>query len=58
MRKIPVARRFAVWGDELLGYDRPKPERKWWFDLEEVEGRLVIPKVAGRRGDNRPGAAD
>ena len=54
MRNIPLARRFAVWGDELLGYDKPKPEDKWWFDLEEVDGVLRIPPYAGDRGNHKP----
>ena len=54
MRNIPPARRFAVWGDELLGYDKPKLENKWWFDLEDVEGTLQVPPHAGHRGNNKP----
>ena len=54
MRNIPFARRYAVWGDELLGYDKPKLEHKWWFDLEDVDGVLETPKYSGERGDNKP----
>ena len=54
MRTIPFARRFAVWGDELMGYGKPKLENKWWFDLEDVDGVLQIPPYAGRRGNNKP----
>ncbi|MBW1720836.1 MAG: reductive dehalogenase [Deltaproteobacteria bacterium] len=55
MRNIPPTRRFAVWGDDLLGYGEPKLENKWWFDLEVMEdGRIRIPDRAGERGDNRP----
>jgi reductive dehalogenase len=38
-----LARRFAIWGDDLLGYGKPRPENKWWFDLTEIDGRLQIP---------------
>ena len=38
-----MARRLGVWGDDLLRYGRPDPRRKWWLDLEEVEGVLKIP---------------
>jgi hypothetical protein len=38
-----LARRIAVWGDDLFGYGKPRPEEKWWFDLEEVDGVLRIP---------------
>ncbi len=53
MRHFPFARRFAVLGDELLGYDKPKLENKWWLDLEIVDGAFKIPPHAGNRGDNK-----
>ncbi len=43
MRHSSVARRFAIWGNDLLGYGKPKPETKWWLDLEDVDGELRIP---------------
>jgi reductive dehalogenase len=43
VRHSSLARRFAIWGDDLLGYGAPKPENKWWLDLEEVDGVLRIP---------------
>jgi reductive dehalogenase len=43
MRNIPPARRLAAWGDDLLGYGKPKPEWKWWLDIEDVEGKLRVP---------------
>jgi len=54
MRNIPMARRYAVWGDDLLGYGQPKKENKWWLDLEEVDGKLTIPSEAGIRGNHKP----
>jgi hypothetical protein len=54
MRNIPFVRRFAVWGDDLLGYGKPKPEYKWWFDLEDVDGVLRVPIRSGERGNNKP----
>jgi reductive dehalogenase len=54
MRNIPLVRRFAIWGDDLMGYGKPKPKNKWWFDLEEVDGILRIPHRAGERIINRP----
>ena len=53
MRHFPFARRYAVWGDELLGYDKPKLENKWWLDLEIVDGAFKIPPHAGNRGNNK-----
>jgi reductive dehalogenase len=43
MRRIPAARRLAIWGDDLLGYGKPHYEEKWWLDLEDVDGVLRIP---------------
>jgi reductive dehalogenase len=53
MRHFPFARGYAVWGDELFGYDKPKLENKWWLDLEIVDGAFKIPSHAGNRGDNK-----
>jgi reductive dehalogenase len=44
MRNLPPARRLAVWGDDLLGYGKESPEDKWWLDLEDQDGELVVPK--------------
>jgi hypothetical protein len=43
MRHSSLARRIAIWGDDLLGYGKPNYENKWWFDLEDVDGVLQIP---------------
>jgi reductive dehalogenase len=56
VRNSSLARRFAVWGDDLFGYGAPKPENKWWFDLELVDGVLRIPPGAPKtenRGLNK-----
>jgi reductive dehalogenase len=46
MRHSSAARKFGIWGDDLLGYGKPHYENKWWFDLEDVngDGVLSIPK--------------
>ncbi len=44
MRHSSIARSIAIWGDDLLGYGNPHPEKKWWIDLEDVDGILKIPK--------------
>jgi reductive dehalogenase len=56
MRNVPAARRFAVWGDDLMGYGQPKPEDKWWFDLEDIngDGQLTFPERSGNRGNRKP----
>lgn len=55
MRNFPFARNFAVLGDELLGYDQPHLEGKWWIDYEDVDGVIRIAPHAGQRGNNREG---
>ena len=49
MREVPFARNFAVAADDWLGYGRPDPRRKWWFDLEEKDGLLRIPRARGQK---------
>jgi reductive dehalogenase len=45
VRNSSLARSIAVRADDLLGYGKPKPENKWWFDLEDVDGVLQIPTM-------------
>ncbi|MCS7280954.1 MAG: reductive dehalogenase [Desulfobacterota bacterium] len=44
IRRSSIARRLAIWGDDLLGYGKPDLRKKWWFDLEEREGLIQLPK--------------
>ena len=46
MRNVKFARRFGIWGDDLLGFGKPDNKNKWWFDLEDKngDGNLTIPK--------------
>ena len=44
VRKSSLARSIAVRADDLMGYGKSRPEKKWWFDLEDVDGVLQIPK--------------
>lgn len=43
LRNLPWTRRPAIWFDDLLGYGQPRPERRWWFSLEDVVGTLTVP---------------
>ncbi len=45
MRNVPMARRFGIWGDDLMGYGKADDTNKWWFDLEDElgDGVLSIP---------------
>jgi hypothetical protein len=51
MRHVPPARRFGVWGDDLMGYGRPDPKKKWWLDLENVDGVIQKPRDKKEKGD-------
>jgi hypothetical protein len=46
MRHVGPARKFGVWGDDLMGYGKPHYDNKWWFDFEDVngDGILTVPK--------------
>jgi reductive dehalogenase len=43
VRHSGLARNVARWADDFMGYGKPTPENKWWFDLEDVNGILRIP---------------
>jgi reductive dehalogenase len=49
MRKVPLARNLAIWGDDLMGYGKPDPTAKWWLDLEDVNGVLRVPDNTNER---------
>jgi reductive dehalogenase len=49
MRHVPPARRLGVWGDDMMGYGRPDPKRKWWLDLEDIDGEVQVPPVTANR---------
>lgn len=42
VRTSSLARSIAVWADDLFGYGNPRYEKKWWFDLDDVDGILKI----------------
>ena len=44
LRNVPLTRRLAIRADDRFGYGRPDPERKWWLDLEAVDGEWKIPR--------------
>lgn len=46
VRRVPVIRSLVVKADDMLGYGKPKPESKWWLDLEDVDGALRKTSVA------------
>lgn len=44
VRHFPFTRRMAIWADDLMGYGKPRAKRKWWLDLELVNGELKVPQ--------------
>ncbi|MCP4691191.1 MAG: reductive dehalogenase, partial [Desulfobacterales bacterium] len=52
MRNAPFTRRLGIWADDLMGYGKPKPDQKWWLDLERVNGVLHPPRKKGKEMAN------
>jgi reductive dehalogenase len=42
VRRSSLARSLAVWADDLLGYGKPDAGKKWWYDLEDIEGNGIF----------------
>jgi ferredoxin len=40
----PLLVPFSIWLDDKLGNGNPNPAKKWWLDLEIVDGVSVVPK--------------
>lgn len=40
LRHAPISRGLAIKADDLMGYGKPDPARKWWLDLEDESGEL------------------
>jgi reductive dehalogenase len=53
MRHVPLARNFGIWGDDLLGYGNPDDRKKWWLELEELDGELHIPPSSAEKKDHQ-----
>jgi epoxyqueuosine reductase QueG len=43
VQRSGIARRFAIQTSKILKPDKANLEDKWWFDIEEVDGKLRIP---------------
>jgi reductive dehalogenase len=54
IHRTPFLNRLIARMDDALGYGRPEKKSKWWFDLEEVDGRLVVPKSSSNGVDDPP----
>ena len=51
MRHSALARSLAIWGDDLLGYGKPDYSKKWWFDLEDVNGDGILTIPANKKSE-------
>ncbi|SVD96133.1 uncharacterized protein METZ01_LOCUS448987, partial [marine metagenome] len=50
--KLPFSRSFLIWLDDVLGYGIPNPIKKWWLDLEIVNGSVQKAKKTSNKGLN------
>ena len=39
-----IASKLLLWMDDFMGYGKPMQKDKWWFDLEEINGKLYVPE--------------
>jgi reductive dehalogenase len=51
MRHSALARSLAIWGDDFLGYGKPDYSKKWWFDLEDVNGDGILTVPANKKSE-------
>lgn len=42
IRRFGFTRGAAIWADDMMGYGKPRLKRKWWLDLEDVDGVLQV----------------
>ncbi len=47
--KLPWTRRTLIWLDDVMKYGVRNRIKKWWFDLEIVEGKVVKPEAVSER---------
>jgi ferredoxin len=55
VRHIPATRSIVVKADDIMGYGKPKPEWKWWFDLEIADGAYGVPLSRRAETKNKTG---
>lgn len=48
--QMPFTRRFLARLDDWLGHGRRNTVKRWWLDLEVVDGKVVKPKGVNERG--------
>jgi hypothetical protein len=55
--RVPAARKTLVKLDEKLGRGGRNPVKRWWFDLEVVDGISVAPRAGTNERDLNPANA-
>ena len=53
VRNSSFVRSIAIRGDDLMGYGKSDYSKKWWFDLEDVEGDGVL-QIPGKNKTGKP----
>jgi reductive dehalogenase len=48
--KIPFMRKFLAWLDDFVGNGNQNETHRWWFDLDNDNGKIVIPKATNEKG--------
>jgi len=38
--------------DEVFGYGKQNVNNKWWFDLEDIDGIVQVPRNINNKEDN------
>ncbi|MFQ5742376.1 MAG: Fe-S protein [Acidobacteriota bacterium] len=52
--KLPFARRWLARLDDLVGNGERNPIKRWWYDLEVVDGVCVVPRSGTNERDLDP----
>jgi reductive dehalogenase len=48
---LPFSRKWLAILDDKLGRGRRNPTKRWWFDLEIVEGKTQVPRIGTNERD-------
>ncbi len=46
---LPFTQKFLAWLDDFVGNGKQNKERKWWFDLDNDQGKIIIPKATNKK---------
>jgi reductive dehalogenase len=48
--KLPFTRKFFAWLDDFVGNGTQNKTHKWWFDLDNDGGKIIVPKTTNEKG--------